>query len=171
MSSSTSSSQKRWREQPERARRLVDDALEHAQAAIDDLRDLAAGIHPAVLTDRGLVAALETLASRSPVPVDLDADLDERLPMPVETTAYFVVAEALTNVGKYSGASHAQVAVRLEGEQLAVEVRDDGIGGADASDGSGLRGLADRVSAMHGSLHVCSPPGRGTRVRAQIALA
>jgi len=162
--------QKRWGEQPERARRLVDDALEHARAAIDDLRDLAAGIHPAVLTDRGLVAALETLASRSRVPVHLDAELDERLPMPVETTAYFVVAEALTNVGKYSGASQAEVTLRLEGGHLEVEVRDDGIGGADAAAGSGLRGLADRVSAMDGRLQVCSPPGRGTLVHARIAL-
>jgi signal transduction histidine kinase len=162
---------KRWDEHPERARDLVEDALEHAQAAIDDLRDLATGIHPAVLTDRGLSAALETLANRSPVPVDLDAELDERLPMPVETTAYFVVAEALTNVGKYSGASHAEVAVRLADEQLEVEVRDDGIGGADPAAGSGLRGLADRVSAMRGRLQVCSPPGRGTRVHASIALA
>ena len=139
---------RRWEEHPERARGLVDDALAHAQAAIDDLRDLAAGIHPAVLSDRGLLAALETLASRSPVPVELDAELDERLPMPVETTAYFVVAEALTNVGKYSAASHAVVAVRLDGDKLEVEVRDDGIGGADASAGSGLRGLADRVSCL-----------------------
>ncbi len=161
---------KRWEEQPERARGLVDDALEHAQAAIDDLRDLAAGIHPAVLTDRGLVAALETLASRSPVPVELDAQLDERLPMPVETTAYFVVAEALTNVGKYSLASLAVVAVRRDGDWLEVEVRDDGIGGANPSAGSGLRGLADRVSAMQGRFQVCSPPGRGTRVHARISL-
>jgi signal transduction histidine kinase len=162
--------QKRWHKQPDRARGLVDDALEHAQAAIENLRDLAAGIHPAVLTDRGLVAALETLASRSPVPVELDAELEERLPMPVETTAYFVVAEALTNVGKYAEASHAAVAVRLDGERLEVEVRDDGVGGADASAGSGLRGLADRVSAMDGSLHVSSPPGCGTRVHAHISL-
>jgi signal transduction histidine kinase len=162
--------QKRWREQPERARRLVDDALAHAQAAIDDLRDLATGIHPAVLTDRGLVAALETLANRSPVPVELDAELEERLPMPVETTAYFVVAEALTNVGKYARASYAAVAIRLDGERLEVEVRDDGVGGADPSAGSGLRGLADRVSTMQGELQVCSPPGHGTRVYAKIAL-
>jgi signal transduction histidine kinase len=124
-----------------------------------------------VLTDRGLVAALETLASRSPVPVQLDAELDDRLPMPVETIAYFVVAEALTNVGKYSRATHAEVAVRLDGDKLEVEVRDDGIGGADPSLGSGLRGLADRVSAMHGRLQVCSPPGRGTRVHASIGLS
>jgi signal transduction histidine kinase len=163
--------QKRWHEHPERARGLVDDALEHAQAAIDNLRDLATGIHPAVLTDRGLTAALETLASRSPVPVELDAELEERLPMPVETTAYFVVAEALTNVGKYARASHAVVAVRLDGDRLEVEVRDDGVGGADASAGSGLRGLADRVNAMKGTLEVCSPPGRGTRVYAKIAVS
>ena len=98
--------QKRWADQ-ERASTLVDDALEHAQAAIDDLRELAAGIHPSVLTDRGLHAALESLAGRSPVPVDLDAELDDRLPMSVETTAYFVVAEALTNIGKYARASRA----------------------------------------------------------------
>jgi signal transduction histidine kinase len=163
--------QKRWHEHPERARGLVDDALEHAQAAIDNLRDLATGIHPAVLTDRGLTAALETLASRSPVPVELDAELEQRLPMPVETTAYFVVAEALTNVGKYARASHAVVAVRLDGDRLEVEVRDDGVGGADASAGSGLRGLADRVNAMKGTLEVCSPPGRGTRVYAKLALS
>ena len=158
--------QKRWREQPERARGLVDDALEHAHAAIDDLRDLATGIHPAVLTDRGLTAALETLASRSPVPVELDAELEQRLPMPVETTAYFVVAEALTNVGKYARASHAVVAVRLDGDRLEVEVRDDGVGGADASAGSGLRGLADRVNAMKGHIGGLQPPGaRDARVR------
>jgi signal transduction histidine kinase len=124
-----------------------------------------------VLTDRGLTAALETLANRSPVPVELDAELDERLPMPVETTAYFVVAEALTNVGKYSGATHADITVRLDGAWLEVEVHDDGMGGADASMGSGLRGLADRVNAMHGRLQVCSPPGRGTRVNARIPLS
>jgi signal transduction histidine kinase len=123
-----------------------------------------------VLTDRGLVAALETLATHSPVPVELDAVLDERLPMPVETTAYFVVAEALTNVGKYAGATHAEVVVRRAGRRLEVEVRDDGVGGADASAGSGLRGLADRVSAMNGALRVSSPPGLGTRVYAEIAL-
>ena len=90
--------------------------------------------------------------------------------MPVETTAYFVVAEALTNVGKYARASHAVVALRLDGQRLEVEVRDDGVGGADPSAGSGLRGLADRVSAMQGELQVCSPPGRGTRVYAKLAV-
>ena len=103
--------QKRWGDRG-RSRQLVDEALDHAQAAIGDLRELAAGIHPSVLTDRGLHAALESLAGRAPLPVDLDAELDERLPMSVETTAYFVVAEALTNVGKYARASRASVGAR-----------------------------------------------------------
>jgi signal transduction histidine kinase len=162
--------QKRWERDPERAREHVDDALGDAQAAIGELRELAAGIHPSVLTDRGLAAALETLASRSPVPVELDADLDGRLPLPVETTAYFVVAEALTNVGKYARASRASVGVRVAGEQLEIEVLDDGVGGADASAGTGLLGLADRVSALRGTFEVTSPPGRGTRVHARISL-
>ena len=137
---------------------------------VHELRNLAAGIHPSVLSDRGLVAALETLAVRSPVPVELDADLDDRLPMPVETTAYFVVAEALTNVAKYARATYAEVGVHLEDGHLSLDVRDDGVGGADAAAGSGLRGLADRVSALHGALSVCSPPGRGTHLHAEIAV-
>lgn len=123
-----------------------------------------------MLTDRGLQAALETLAGRAPVPVDLDADLGERLSMSVEMTAYFVVAEALTNVGKYASASRASVGVRVVGEELEIEVLDDGVGGADASAGTGLRGLVDRVSALRGALHVTSPPGRGTRIHARISL-
>ena len=162
--------QKLWSQDADRSRGRVDDALEHAQAAMRNLRDLAAGIHPSVLTDRGLVAAVESLASRSLVPVELDAELEERLPMPVETTAYFVVAEALTNVVKYSGATHASVAVHLDGHALEVEVRDDGAGGADPSAGSGLRGLADRVNALHGSCASTARPGRGTRVNARISL-
>ena len=162
--------QKRWEREPGRARALVDDALDHAQTAVHELRNLAAGIHPSVLSDRGLVAALETLAVRSPVPVELDTDLDARLPMPVETTAYFVVAEALTNVAKYARATYAEVGVHLEDGHLSLDVRDDGVGGADAAAGSGLRGLADRVSALHGTLAVCSPPGRGTHLHAEIAL-
>jgi signal transduction histidine kinase len=161
--------QKRWRDR-ERSRELVDDALGHAQAAIDDLRELAAGIHPSVLTDRGLDAALETLADRSPVPVELDVTLDERLPLSAETTAYFLVAEALTNVGKYARASRVSVAVQVVADQLEIEVLDDGVGGADPSAGTGLRGLADRVAAMRGALHVSSPPGRGTRIHARISL-
>jgi signal transduction histidine kinase len=161
--------QKRWSDRG-RARQLVDDALEHAQAAIGDLRELAAGIHPSVLTDRGLHAALETLGSRAPVPVELITQLPDRLPMSVETTAYFLVAEALTNVGKYARASRASVTVRVAGDELDIEVLDDGVGGADPAAGSGLRGLADRVAALQGTLDVTSPPGRGTRIHARIAL-
>ena len=162
--------QKRWNDGG-RARQLVDDALEHAQAAIGDLRELAAGIHPSVLTDRGLHAALETLGSRAPVPVELITQLPDRLPMSVETTAYFLVAEALTNVGKYARASRASVTVRVAGDELDIEVLDDGVGGANPAAGSGLRGLADRVAALQGTLDVASPPGRGTRIHARIALA
>jgi signal transduction histidine kinase len=161
--------QKRWSDRG-RARQLVDDALEHAQAAIGDLRELAAGIHPSVLTDRGLHAALETLGSRAPVPVELMTQLPDRLPMSVETTAYFLVAEALTNVGKYARASRASVTVRVAGDELDIEVLDDGVGGANPAAGSGLRGLADRVAALQGALDVVSPPGRGTRIHARIAL-
>jgi signal transduction histidine kinase len=162
--------QKRWERDPTRARALVEDALDHAQTAVEELRNLAAGIHPSVLSDRGLAAALETLADRSPVPVELDTELEERLPMPVETTAYFVVAEALTNVAKYADAGYASVTARVRDGRLAIDVRDDGVGGADARDGSGLRGLADRVSALHGALNVCSPPGRGTHLHVDIAV-
>jgi signal transduction histidine kinase len=161
--------QKRWDDRG-RARQLVDDALEHAQAAIGALRELAAGIHPSVLTDRGLHAALETLGSRAPVPVELITQLPDRLPMSVETTAYFLVAEALTNVGKYARASRASVTVRVAGDELDIEVLDDGVGGANPAAGSGLRGLADRVAALQGTLDVASPPGRGTRIHARIAL-
>ena len=161
--------QKRWNDGG-RARQLVDDALEHAQAAIGDLRELAAGIHPSVLTDRGLHAALETLGSRAPVPVELVSQLPDRLPMSVETTAYFLVAEALTNVGKYARASRASVTVTVAGDELDIEVLDDGVGGANPAAGSGLRGLADRVAALQGTLDVTSPPGRGTRIHARIAL-
>jgi signal transduction histidine kinase len=162
--------QKRWQDGG-RARQLVDDALVHAQAAIGDLRELAAGIHPSVLTDRGLHAALETLAGRAPVPVELMTQLpDEGLPMSVETTAYFLVAEALTNVGKYAHASRASVGVRVAGDELDIEVLDDGVGGADPAAGSGLRGLADRVAALQGALDVTSSPGRGTRIHARISL-
>ena len=161
--------QKRWQDRG-RARQLVDDALEHAQAAIGDLRELAAGIHPSVLTDRGLHAALETLGSRAPVPVELVTQLPDRLPMSVETTAYFLVAEALTNVGKYARASRASVTVRVAGDELEIEVLDDGVGGANPAAGSGLRGLADSVAALQGTLDVTSPPGLGTRIHARIAL-
>jgi signal transduction histidine kinase len=149
---------------------LVESAFANAQAAVEELRDLASGIHPAVLSQRGLDAALESLASRAPVPVELGARLTERLPVAVETAAYFVVAEALTNVAKYARATHASVDVtRVDGHAL-VEVRDDGVGGADAASGSGLRGLQDRVGALDGTLELISPRGAGTLIRARIPL-
>jgi signal transduction histidine kinase len=147
---------------------LLDRALEELQTSLSELRELARGIHPAVLTDRGLEPAIQALASRAPVPVTVDADADDRLPGPVESAAYFVVSEALTNVAKYAQASQATVAVRRENGHVVVEVTDDGIGGADAAHGSGLRGLADRVAALDGKLSLDSPAGRGTRLHAEI---
>jgi len=155
---------------PDLARKLLDSAVDNAAAAVDDLRDLAAGIHPAVLSQRGLDAAIESLATRASFPVELESRLDARLPLPVETAAYFVVAEALTNVAKYANASHAAVSARVEDGTAVIEIRDDGAGGADASSGSGLRGLADRVGALDGTLRVDSPAGRGTVIRAVIPL-
>jgi signal transduction histidine kinase len=152
------------------ALRLVDEAQEESRAALAELRDLARGIHPAVLSDRGLGAALRELAGRATVPTEVVEAPEARLLPSVEATAYFVVAECLANVGKYSHATTASVRVRPEVGRLVVEVVDDGVGGATADAGSGLRGLADRVGALNGVLEVASPPGHGTRVRAEIPL-
>jgi signal transduction histidine kinase len=135
-----------------------------------ELRELARGIHPAVLTERGLAPAIAALAARAPLPVEVLDVPGERLPEAAETTAYFTVAEALTNVAKYAQAGEATVRVACEDSTLVVEVRDDGVGGADETGGSGLRGLADRVAACDGSLTVKSPPGEGTVVRAVLPL-
>jgi signal transduction histidine kinase len=148
--------------------RLLDHAQEELQTSLAELRELARGIHPAVLTDRGLEPALNTLVARAPVPVTIEADADARLPGPVESAAYFVVSEALANVAKYARASHATAAVRRVNGRVTVEVNDDGVGGADAARGSGLRGLADRVAALDGTLSLDSPAGRGTCLRAEI---
>jgi signal transduction histidine kinase len=155
------------------ARRHPDDAdLEHAGEelahALQELRELARGIHPAVLTERGLEPALRALADRAPVPVELEVELDARLPDPVEAAAYYVVAEALTNVAKYARASLVRVRVTRAADEALLEVADDGAGGADPAGGSGLRGLADRVEALGGRLEIESPPGAGTRLRAAI---
>jgi signal transduction histidine kinase len=150
---------------------MLDRALEELQTSLSELRELARGIHPAVLTDRGLEPAIQALASRAPVPVTVKADSDYRLPGPVESAAYFVVSEALTNVAKYARATQATVAVKRENGHVIVDVIDDGIGGADAAQGSGLRGLADRVAALDGKLSLESPSGRGTRVRAEIPVS
>ena len=156
---------------PDTAERLLDAARDELDRALEELRELARGIHPAILTDRGLPAALEALADRAPVTVDLEAMPADRLPPPVEAAAYFVVAESLTNVAKYAAADHASVRVGRENGCAVVEVRDDGVGGADPSAGTGLRGLADRLAALDGRLEVHSPPGRGTLVRANIPFA
>jgi len=156
---------------PEQARALIREARGEARLALEELRELARGIHPAILTDRGLGPALEALASRSPLPVELADVPGERLPPPVEGAAYFVVAEALANVAKYAQASHAEVIVQRVNGHAVVEVRDDGVGGADPDGGSGLRGLEDRLAALDGRLAVFSPSGRGTTIRAEIPCA
>src|SRR5216683_2500655 len=147
--------------------RIVEAAAELKQA-IAELRELARGIHPAILTEEGLPAAVEALADRSSLPVRVRADFDERLTGPIEAVAYFVVAESLANVTKHARASGARVELSRCDGTLRVEVTDDGIGGADASRGSGLRGLEDRVAAVRGSFHVKNLPGGGTRVLAEI---
>jgi signal transduction histidine kinase len=155
---------------PEAAAGMLDEASAELSRATDELRELARGIHPAVLSDRGLAAAVESLAQRAPLPVEIDAALEGSLPEPVESAAYFVVSEALTNVVRHSGAARAAVGIRRDNGRLLVEVRDDGSGGADPA-GSGLRGLADRVAALDGRLQVDDPAGGGTLVKADIPLA
>jgi PAS domain S-box-containing protein len=150
------------------ARAILADAGEQLTVALDELRELARGLHPAVLVDHGLRAAVEMLAGRAPVVVEIDEIPDERLPEPVEAAAYYLIAEALTNVAKYARASTARVRVAPKGTGVVVEVSDDGIGGADPVNGSGLRGLADRVEALGGSFDLQSPAGGGTSVRAEI---
>lgn len=153
------------------SRALLISASDELAHAIDELRELARGIHPALLTDRGLGPALEALASRTPLQVAVANELeDERLPLPVEAAAYFIVAESLTNIAKHAEASKVEVRVSRQNGVARVEVTDDGVGGADASRGSGLRGLADRVEALAGRLHIVSPPDAGTRVWAEIPL-
>jgi signal transduction histidine kinase len=147
---------------------LLDRALDELKTGLAELRELARGIHPTVLTDQGLEPALRALVDRVPVPVKLDAAAGERLPGPVEIAAYFVVAEGLTNVAKYAQATEAAVAVRRFNGQVTVDVTDDGIGGADVAQGSGLRGLTDRVAALDGTLSVDSPAGGGTRLHVEI---
>jgi signal transduction histidine kinase len=160
--------QGRMRKDPDGAEKLLAGAQDELTRALEELRELARGIHPAVLSDRGLKAALEALAGRSPVPVDLAGTPPERLPAPVEAAAYFVVAEALTNVVKYANASQARVSISRSNGHAVVEIADDGIGGADPGRGSGLRGLADRISALDGTLELSSPAGAGTLLRAEI---
>jgi signal transduction histidine kinase len=150
---------------------LLDEADDELRAALDELRELARGIHPAVLTEQGLGVALRSLAERSPVPVRVDAVPGTRFPPDIEAAAFFLVSEALANVAKYAKATSVRVAVGRRADAVVVEVDDDGIGGADPSRGSGLRGLVDRIHALDGELLIDSPTGRGTALRATIPCA
>jgi signal transduction histidine kinase len=155
---------------PAAATALVGEAHEEAKRALAELRDLARGIHPAVLADRGLDAAISALAARSPVPVGVEVATG-RLPGPVESAAYFVVAEALANAAKHARATEIGVRISRHRDLLIVEVIDDGVGGADPAKGSGLRGLADRVAAVDGRLDITSPAGGPTVIRAELPCA
>jgi signal transduction histidine kinase len=156
---------------PESARLLVEQAHEDAKHALAELRNLARGIHPAILTDRGLDAALSALAAKSPVPVEISVEIDERPAPAIESTAYFVVAEALTNAAKHAAASRLRVRVWRHGDSLVVEVHDDGVGGAKLEPGGGLEGLTTRVATVDGTLSVSSPNGGPTILRAELPCA
>lgn len=153
---------------PERARSLLREAREAGLAVLDDVRALTQGLHPPMLTERGLAGAIRELATLSPVPLRIPDDVPAGLPAEVETTAYYVIAEALANIAKHAAADEAELRIGLRAGQLTLEVRDDGRGGADPASGSGLRGLAERVAVEGGVFQVESPPGRGTRVRATL---
>jgi len=162
---------KRVADDPAAAAPFLDHLANELAGASAELRELARGIHPAVLTERGLGPAIEALAARAPVPVEVVGVPEDRLPPVAEATAYFTVAEALTNVAKYARADNAVVRFARQEATMVVEVRDDGVGGASAGAGSGLSGLADRVGALEGRLSVESPPGHGTLVRAEVPLS
>jgi signal transduction histidine kinase len=149
-------------------RKRIEEARQEVTASLAELRNLAHGIHPAAVSDHGLAVALESLATRATIPVQVIGAPSERLQEHVELAAFFIVSEALTNVAKHARASSAVVEFDKTVVLLIVEVRDDGVGGASADAGTGLRGLADRVEALGGRLRVWSPAGRGTRVRAEI---
>jgi signal transduction histidine kinase len=159
----------RFEQDPAAAWQLLQEGLGHTRDGLGELRELAAGVHPSILTNRGLHAAAAALAQRSSVPVEVRVP-DERYPPHIEAAAYFVIAEALTNVAKHANASHADVRVDQHDGRLTIDVRDDGAGGADLN-GSGLRGLKDRAEALGGSLRLDSPPGNGTRLHATLSLS
>jgi signal transduction histidine kinase len=162
--------EERLNAQPE-ARRQLDEAKREVAASLEELRDIARGIHPAVVSGHGLEIALESLATRAPVPVRLNVEVQGRLPERLEVAAFYVVSESLANIGKHAYATSATVEVARTHEHVVIEVVDDGIGGADTEGGTGLRGLADRVEALGGRLRVWSPRGGGTRLRAEIPCA
>jgi signal transduction histidine kinase len=149
----------------------VHEAREALAFALEELRELTHGINPPLLTERGLPAALDELCRRAGLPTQLDIALDRRLPDQIESAAYFMASEALTNAAKHSHGSEIRVAASYQDQSVTVEVTDDGIGGAITAGGSGLRGLADRIEALGGRFTVSSPPGRGTKLRAEIPCA
>jgi PAS domain S-box-containing protein len=153
---------------PGAARELLAGAVDELTVALEELRELARGLHPAMLTEHGLGPAIEALASRVPVPVEIVETPSARLPEPIEAAAYYLIAEALTNVAKYAQATTARIRVVGRGDDVLVEVTDDGVGGADSANGSGIRGLADRVEALGGRLDLTSPAGAGTTLRAEL---
>ena len=153
---------------PEGVRKILDESHEQAKQVLTEMRELVRGIHPAVLTDRGLDAAISAIAGRSPIPVQVDIRLRERLPEEVEGTAYFVVVESLTNIAKHSEATAARVAIMRDGNWLRITIEDNGRGGATLEHGSGMSGLRDRIAALDGSFAFTSPEGRGTRISVEI---
>ena len=156
---------------PEDARRMIAEAHDEAKQALAELRHLVRGLHPAILEDRGLDAALSGITARSPVPVRLRVDVPERVPPTVEAVAYFVVSEALANIAKHAGASHAEVGARRDGDVLRVIVTDDGTGGADPARGTGLTGLVNRARSVDGTLGISSPAGGPTVITAELPCA
>jgi signal transduction histidine kinase len=159
--------QHKWAADPGDAKDLLDAGVLTAESSLRSLRDLVAGIHPALLAHRGLAAALQEIASRQPLPVAVETT-DRRFPAPVEASLYFFVSEALSNIVKHARASRASVALAVDRDRLTVTVIDDGVGGARANGGRGLPGLADRIAALDGTLTVASEPGAGTRLCAEM---
>ena len=153
---------------PDASRALVVDAHEEAKAALKEIRDLVRGIHPVILGDRGLDAALSAVVARSPVPVRLETSITRRPPAAIESAAYFVVSECLTNVARHAHATQASVGITRAGDRLVMEIHDDGVGGADADRGSGLQGLRDRVIALGGTMYVISPHGGPTTISVEL---
>jgi signal transduction histidine kinase len=158
-------------EDPERARQLLAGAHDETKAALAELRDLVRGFHPAILEDRGLDPALSAVVARGPVPIDLHIDISQRPPAPVESAAYYIVVEALTNVAKHSGATKASVSVARRGDRLAIDITDNGAGGADAANGTGLHGIEERVHGLGGWVHVLSPAGGPTTILVELPCA
>ena len=147
---------------------MVSDAHEEAKAALTEIRDLVRGIHPVILEDRGLDAALSAIVAKSPVPVILDVTIAERPPAAIESAAYFIVNEALTNVAHHASATRANISIARAGDRLVVEIRDNGKGGADPTGGTGLAGMRERVTALGGNMYVISPPGGPTTISVEL---